>query len=250
MKIGLLSDCHGNLEGLKRATDILNSAGAELLVCLGDVVGYGPDSPACIDYVKENFPIVLAGNHDHALVEKMSMALYQDYAIEAILYAKSQLDSNQVEYLSSLPLSYELKQDRFRIFLSHAHPVDYENWCYHPKDPYFELQGEGEDEIGIAFFGHTHQARFYVSSESGEQQVPRNFQPYSLKDQYGKTLVVNVGSCGQPRDSDTRTSSVLLDTRKEELTFLRGEYPIESVQIKMEKAGLSTFLIERLNYGR
>ena len=251
MKIGIFSDCHGNIQGLRRSYEMLKSRGAETFWCLGDIVGYGADSLRCIEFVREHCEINLAGNHDHALIEKMSMLHYQSYTIESIIVAKAQLKRDHLDWLKSLPLERTVEYPGVKVLLTHAHPKDYEAWSYFPDDPTFENLMEGEeDKVALCFYGHTHQPKFNLASQGGMFQTPDNFTAYSYSEQNGETIVINVGSCGQPRDSDTRVAGVLLDLKQKNFTFLRGEYPIESTQRSMREVGLSEFLVERLNYGR
>ncbi len=251
MKYGILSDCHGNFPGLKRAYEMLKAAGAKKFICLGDIVGYGPRSSDCIDYLREHFFLVLAGNHDHALLEKTSVNAYHGASLEAIELAKSQLSPSQRSYLESLPLLREWEEGGLLIHLTHAHPKDPEGWCYFPRKSEYQVLGSlQKDQIGLCFYGHTHQPRLQVSSRTERARFPENFKPYSFDDECGETLVINVGSCGQPRDGDLRVAGVLLDTDQRSFTFLRGEYPIAQVQQEMRNVGLNPYLIERLDYGR
>lgn len=251
MKIGIFSDCHGNIQGLMRVYEMLKSKGAAAFWCLGDVVGYGADSLRCVDFVRQNCEITLAGNHDHALIEKMSMLNYQPFAIESILVAKSQMKREHKEFLRSLPLQKTLHYPDLKILLTHAHPKDYKSWIYYPDDPTFNnLSVDEKDKVSLCFYGHTHQPKFNLASQGGMFQTPDHFTPYSFDGQQGETIVINVGSCGQPRDSDTRVTGVLLDLKERHFTFLRGEYAIEDAQRSMREYGLSEFLVERLNYGR
>ena len=64
-----------------------------------------------------------------------------------------------------------------------------------------------------------------------------------------KRILVNPGSIGQPRDRDPRAAWCILDTRKEEIRFMRSEYNIKTTQEEMKKIGSSDFLIERLGKG-
>ena len=230
---------------------MLKSKGAKTFWCLGDIVGYGADSLKCIEFVRDHCEINLAGNHDHALVEKMSMLHYQSYAIESILVAKGQLKREHLSWLKGLPLQKTVEYPGIKVLLTHAHPKDHEAWSYFPEDPTFDNLGPDEKEkVALCFYGHTHQPKFNLASQGGIFQTPDNFTAYSYLDQIGETIVINVGSCGQPRDSDTRVSGVLLDVKQKNFSFLRGEYPIESAQRSMREVGLSEFLVERLNYGR
>ncbi|MHA1445029.1 MAG: metallophosphoesterase family protein, partial [Candidatus Hodarchaeales archaeon] len=68
-KIAIFSDIHGNLEALKAVEkDIKSKNDLDLVVCLGDIVGYYPHPVECIKIVREMCDIVIQGNHDAAVV--------------------------------------------------------------------------------------------------------------------------------------------------------------------------------------
>ena len=76
MKVAVISDIHGNLEALERVfrdIDRRNDDGQKIeeILCLGDVVGYGPNPRECLDLVRRRCTVVLAGNHELGLVEKV-----------------------------------------------------------------------------------------------------------------------------------------------------------------------------------
>ena len=229
---------------------MLREEGAQKLLCLGDIVGYGAASRSCIEFLMDNSSRTIAGNHDHALLKKHSTDLYQPYAVRALELASEQLEESHLKFLEELPMISRWEENGFLIQLTHAHPKEYEEWCYYPKDPYYSLLNPDSSLTAVAFYGHTHQPRYLVSSEPEEIVIPKNFQSYSLKNLSGKTLVVNVGSCGQPRDGDTRVCAVLFDTENKCLKFLRGEYSISCAQQEMLDHGLEGFVVDRLNYGR
>ncbi len=64
MKLGLVSDVHSNQEALRAVLDELDRRGAEKIVCLGDIVGYGPEPDECVALVRERAAWSLLGNHD------------------------------------------------------------------------------------------------------------------------------------------------------------------------------------------
>jgi diadenosine tetraphosphatase ApaH/serine/threonine PP2A family protein phosphatase len=62
--------------------------------------------------------------------------------------------------------------------------------------------------------------------------------------------LVNVGSVGQPRDGDPRAAYVLWDSEEATVELRRVPYPVEAVQVKMQRKGLPRPLWERLAEGR
>ena len=80
MRIGLISDVHGNLQALRTVLERLDRERLDRLVCLGDVVGYGGDPEACLELVRARTDTVIMGNHDAA-------AAHPDEIAERILDA-------------------------------------------------------------------------------------------------------------------------------------------------------------------
>jgi hypothetical protein len=62
MKIVIISAFHGNFDALEALPETYN----ELWV-LGDLVNYGPEPAAVVDFVKANGSILVRGNHDHSI---------------------------------------------------------------------------------------------------------------------------------------------------------------------------------------
>src|SRR5215218_5386688 len=91
MRLGVIADVHANLPALRRALSALREAGAERIVCLGDLVGYGAEPDACVEEVLAAGATCVAGNHD--LI-----------AIEGACVAPAPLAAGTVAALAALPL--------------------------------------------------------------------------------------------------------------------------------------------------
>lgn len=64
MKIGLISDIHGNYEALKAVLAELDRMNVSEIYCIGDVVGYYSQVNECCDELRlRQIPCVM-GNHD------------------------------------------------------------------------------------------------------------------------------------------------------------------------------------------
>ncbi len=71
MRIAIISDIHEDFESLEKAFERMRRVGYDLLVCLGDITGFASEfyshksnANACLDLIKQNAQIALAGNHD------------------------------------------------------------------------------------------------------------------------------------------------------------------------------------------
>jgi len=250
MKLGFLSDCHGNLAGLEASYLALKHAGVDQFICLGDLVGYGGQSNECVQFIKTHCQIVIAGNHDHALLGKMSVASYHEQVADTIFQAREQLGPSEIDWLHSLPMEHFIELDSLCIFLTHAHPSDYKSWCYYPTHDHW--QHPLANALGkpmFCFYGHTHRPSIQNTGSGSTRMAVNPEEGYEFKSQPPSTWVINVGSCGQPRDGDNRACSALFDTENQRLNFFRSPYDITGTQAIFKERGIPAFLFQRLNYG-
>jgi len=180
MRIAIISDIHGNMESLSALTEPYD----ELWV-LGDLVNYGPDPGAVIDFVRSHATVVVRGNHDHALgfdEDPRCSPPFREMAKETIEFTRSVLSRGQIDYLASLPLRVERMVEDSKFVLCHAAPSD-PLYKYVPAN---SPRWEHEAQLVSADFllvGHTHTP--FVQLTSGP-------------------VVVNPGSLGQPKTGSTR----------------------------------------------
>ena len=78
MRSLILADVHANLEALNAVlADARDRGGFDEIWCLGDTVGYGPDPNACLELLRRHHLVMVAGNHDFAAVNKLSIIEFQ-----------------------------------------------------------------------------------------------------------------------------------------------------------------------------
>lgn len=103
MKILVISDVHANLTALEA---VLADAGNnyEVVWCLGDLVGYGPDGNQCVQRIRE-LPNLLCirGNHDLAICGDADLSIFNHEAGEAIIISRRMMSPETLQYLRSLP---------------------------------------------------------------------------------------------------------------------------------------------------
>jgi len=240
LKIALISDIHGNLEALEVVTKAINQIGVDRIICLGDVVGYGANPVECLELVKSIADVIILGNHDAAVIERESLELFNDYAIEAILWTRSKLSSDHLSDLASLPM-YTIED---RLHFVHGTPCNPQRWNYifTTEDASHQFNHVLGD---ICFVGHSHVPGDYRDSKSEKRsntpEITSN--PAKLK------RIINVGSIGQPRDRDPRLGFVIFDDQTDQVEFVRLTYDIDTAASKIRQAGLPEFLADRLFWG-
>ncbi len=243
MEIAIISDLHGNLEGLQAVVNDIKERKLKEVVCLGDLVGYGANPNECIEIVADLARIVIAGNHDWAVIDKTDYSNFNPVARIAIEWTKKNTKNKNLEYLNSLGLTATIKANS--LFFVHSTPHRPEEWNYLFDPIDFEEQFAYFKEK-ICFVGHSHEPVF--ASLKGSKVEIENENPLKITNHF--RYIINVGSVGQPRDLDPRASYAILDTKKSTVEIVRLQYDIALAQKKIIDAGLPEFLALRLARGQ
>lgn len=226
MLYALISDIHANREALDAVLDTIDRREIDKIICLGDIVGYGADPNYCVERVRAEADIILAGNHDHAAIGLTSTEYFNIYAQDATKWTSENLTNESKEFLRQLDYLYSEND----LLFVHSTPSQPEMWGYILSYWEAELQFDRFSEK-ICFIGHSH--------------MPVEFEePSTLR------RIINVGSIGQPRDNDPRSCYYIYDSEKDNGKWIRVEYPVDIAIDKIINAGLPTVLAERLQWGR
>lgn len=238
----IISDIHANRVALE--TVLRDAAPFDMVWCLGDIVGYGPDPNECVARIQEFEHIAVAGNHDWAALGMLALDDFNTEARMAHLWTREELSPASREYLQRLPV--RLEQGDFTL----AHGS--------PREPIWEyILDLGTATINFSHFstpfclvGHTHLPLIFIADETTGRPIvviPDIGTPIPLR---GRRMILNPGSVGQPRDGDPRASYAILDTDAMTWEIRRVAYPIEITQERMRARGLPRRLIARLELGR
>lgn len=244
MKYFILSDIHGNLEALNTVLEQAELYKPDRVVCLGDVIGYGPNPNECIQRIFKLTHITIMGNHDHAVLGLTDISYFNQYAKIAVLWTRQVLTEENYKILKEYPFKAAEENNLF----VHSTPLHPERWDYifNPLEGQYYLQHLEEQ---ICFIGHSHQPLFFEQDQKGQVSFDRKFA-FSLSIREGCKYIVNVGSVGQPRDGNSEASYAIYDTETQHVEVKRLPYDIVLTQKKMQDVNLPAFLIDRLAYGR
>jgi|YelNatPaOPRAMG01_1025707.scaffolds.fasta_scaffold04889_8 predicted phosphodiesterase len=246
MRYLIISDIHSNLEALEA---VLKDAEGryEAVLCLGDIVGYGPSPNECIERVR-GLPSLscVAGNHDWAAISKIGIEDFNPDARAATIWTQKTLTPVSSAYLHSLPEKIVLEE---KITIAHGSPR-YPIWEY-ILSTLTALENFRHFETPWCLVGHSHVPVIFAFRESKpnfcDAFIPPENEPFFLDPDF--RFIINPGSVGQPRDGDPRASYALLDSEKGVVELRRVAYPVEKTQAMMEKVGLPPRLIARLSFG-
>ena len=242
MKLGIISDIHGNIEALEAVVGVLRDKGATRFACCGDIVGYGPDPNRCVEIIRGLDCAGVAGNHDWAAVGSITIRDLNSVAASAVLWTRPLLTESNRLYLENLPLTAE----EGPLFIVHSSPSAPDAWRY-----VLTLREAGREMErfagGVCVVGHSHQP---LAAERLTGKPARLVRADSFNVLPGAKYFINAGSVGQPRDGDPRACCMLYDGETQSMTYLRVSYDIPAVQAKIRAAGLPEFLASRLETGR
>ena len=194
MRIGFLSDAHGNLAGFRKATDVLRREGADALYCLGDSVGYLRGLQV-IDALRDSDIPSLAGNHEAMLLSDNIDAARE--AVYQLSTTRARLGEETRSAIAAWPHRQTLSTGGLDIFLYHGSPADPANGYLYPDS---DLADYDSHPPGVIVMGHTHRPFIRATQD--------------------KTFI-NVGSCGLPRDDGRFGCACIFDMEKREAHLLR-----------------------------
>jgi predicted phosphodiesterase len=246
MRYCIFSDIHSNFDALTSVLNYLKVNPVDQIICLGDIVGYGPEPHQCIE-VLQNTPKlrVICGNHDAAAAGRIGDFEFNDTARQALEINKEHMTREDKQYILNLDDTISENDLRF----VHGSPRDNLNEYLFLMDKFKENMNYFNERV--CFVGHTHHPLIYIY-ESGTgngscMNIEDDVEMFTLSPV--KKHIVNVGSVGQPRDYKSSSSIVFFDTKTSTITFRRVPYNYKATQEKMVKLGMPRELVDRIATG-
>jgi putative phosphoesterase len=204
MKLGLISDIHGNSPAFKVVLDCLIER-VDHLLFLGDFAGYYSFVNECIEMMPADMVTGVRGNHDQILLDFLSSELlpddYQKAFGSALKRSAEHLSETSKERLFDLPVQLHLNIDGVSLALMHGSPWDPLNGRVYPDFSDWNRFESCNDDIIL--LGHTH---------------------YPMVKHTGRKLIINPGSIGQPRDGKKGACFAELDISSRDVQFFRISY--------------------------
>lgn len=229
MKILLLSDIHGNFEALQAVMKQAQRLSYDQIICLGDLVGYGPQPQEVISFIRNEGISCVLGNHDAGVAGLLPMDFFRDPNRTLLQKTQQILDNESLAWLQKLPKTITTEQ----WIAAHATPLPTAHW------PYLDTARACQEVLAqisqeLCFVGHTHRSGI-VADRIGVFRVTK-----------GNRYVINPGSVGQSREKDKRASFAIVDTEAISCTIHKCEYDKDVVIRLLEDLGFSTAEARRL----
>jgi len=251
VRVLLLSDIHSNLEALEAC--LAAAPPHDLVVNLGDVVGYGASPNEVIERSRALGNNFVRGNHDKAASGAMELKDFNPIAGLAALWTREQLSPENLKWLRGLPEGPLQVRELPGVQFVHGSPVDEDEYVVTLRDAIEPLLISA---TALTFFGHTHlQGSFSTNNVASDYLRPQyntvgqgETTEFPLKD--GMRYMINPGSVGQPRDGDWRAAFAIFDSTARVVTFCRVPYNLKQAQERILTANLPQRLATRLAAGR
>ncbi|MBK8098285.1 MAG: metallophosphoesterase family protein [Planctomycetes bacterium] len=250
--IAFISDIHSNTEALTACLQEIDRLRVDRILCLGDIIGYGPEPRETLLTVMQRAEFSLLGNHEHGAMFYASD--FNPRARAAIDWTRDQLnrkDRPREENMRLWNYLDGMRQEHREagMLLVHGSPRDPVREYLVPRDAQ-DVQKMAEcfermDGARTCFVGHSHVPGIYP--QSGGFLTPADFPDgFRLGDE---PVIVNIGSVGQPRDGDPRAAFATFDGST--IRIHRVEYDYRATMAKIRAvSALPEYLAERLAQGR
>jgi predicted phosphodiesterase len=251
--VAIISDIHANAEALEAVLKDIRGNGVHQIICLGDLMGYGPDPERVVDMVQDTCSIVIAGNHDWGVLKRPLP--FNEHAAELLRIHQCKMTPRffnilgrkriRWKYLEALKSLYQDDGVMYVHGSVRNHVIEY---VYPDSSEHFNI-----DQITavfkkvnrIMFCGHTHLScviRDDFECRYGTDQRPEvQLTP-------GHKYIINPGSVGQPRDGNPRAGYAIFFGDK--IVFRRVIYDVQKTCKKMmEIDGAGRLMASRLWHG-
>ena len=240
MKYAVIADIHANLEAFRVVLEDAKRQNCTHYVCLGDVVGYNANPKECLDIIRDMGMPCVKGNHDEYCSSDTNLEGFNPHAAEAIHWTRQQLTEEDRQWLKEL--KYIRLVASFQVV--HATLDGPQRWGY-VFDRLAAAASFTYQNTAVCFFGHTHVPVAFI-----RDSVVRGGTYSKFKIETGRKYFINVGSVGQPRDSNPKAAYALYDMDESSVELRRLDYDITAAQSKIMAAGLPPRLAERLALGK
>ncbi len=226
MRILILSDIHANPWAL--AAVERDAGQVDYIICAGDTVSYGPAPHDTVQWIREHQAIAVRGNHDHAVAfraDPRANPAKQSLALAMRDWTREQLETEDLNWLTRLPVSLHWEIEGIRFAVTHATPLE-------PLYDY-RLTPLLRDAMLDKIIGHI-QADVLVV---GHTHLP-------MIRSYDHMLVVNPGSVGQPLDNDPRAAYAIWQDGQ--ITLHRANYEQSQAIQSLQKLPIDRLIVDDL----
>jgi putative phosphoesterase len=231
--VGIISDVHANVIALEAVLEQLKLRGAETVVCLGDLVGYGPAPNETIDLVRRESVLCTLGAADERIAYAFARRKLprRGVADEILEWTREVIEPRHVHFLQTLPVQQRIHTPAGRLRFFHGSPEDPSETLNLNQDPISLSKMLQRHRCSILASGSTH-VPFYRELPTG--------------------LVINPGSVGLSLNGEPGADYALLTITEESIAVQmdKVEYDFAAVAFDIVAWGLPSMVAEAVQMGR
>lgn len=242
MRLVLLSDIHANVTALQAVLKDIESIGEfESYVLLGDLVNYGPRPNEVVDMVQQlsqKIIVNLWGNHEYSIFGGSLDRFATDRGRSVLQYTNTILTEESRNYLDT-----EMNNLGYKECL-----IEYESFLFvhgNLDDPYWgkfdvdKMNDERYSKFDYVISGHSHIPHYVEQFYACDNAECRNKK---------RTIFINPGSVGQPRNHNPYAQYGILDTNTGNYEHRAVWYDVDEEQ-KLFSDSVDKFYKERIKLG-
>jgi predicted phosphodiesterase len=231
MILAILSDIHANLEAFEAVVEDLNKQKPDKVICLGDLIGYGPDPEETVQLFRQKNYISILGNHEAALKGKKMRNWLNFQAKENSEQTENLLSLENIQFCRDLEVTASIHD---MLFVHGFPPDSIRRYVTMVKRP--ELQSHFlTSAYRLCFVGHSHDLLLFEWNGKDVTQEKLCQKRYNLDK--GRKYLINAGSVGQPRDGENSAKYLIFDTDTFTLEVFFVPYDYEKTVRKIEQRG-------------
>lgn len=261
-KLAVISCIHGNLAALDAVVEDIERSGIKRIVCLGDLVGYGPQPNEVVERVRTLDMLVVQGCWDEGIANEQgdcgcAFATREDAELGELAFTWTDLNINAETraYLEGLPFMLRSTAAAGKLVFCHGSPASSAEYLQSDTHDLVLLERASRVECDFLLCGHTHipfvrrlAGALVVELDGGLDQDSPTQASYRTLRLQPKTIV-NVGSVGEPRHGRPEATYAILDQTSGQVWLRSVSYDFSPTLDALERAGLPPIFAQRLQGG-
>lgn len=240
MRLAVFSDTHGNYDAFEQVLKDIEQSAVDEMISLGDNIGYGPEPDRVLKKLESLKIPSVRGNHELAVEDEEYLNWFNPAARRSLIKTRKMLSKTSLDHISQFEPFITGDDCRF----VHGFPPD-SSLIY-----MFQVSENRKQEVfeempeRLCFIGHTHTLELmeYTGREIAYGDLPEGVAHLDPEKKY----IINIGSVGQPRDSNNNAKYVIWDSAQNSLEVKFVSYDIAGVVKKIIAAGLPKEHADRL----
>lgn len=238
MKLAVLSDIHANIHALEAVLAEIDRQDVDLIVCLGDLVGYGAFPNEVIETIRRRNIPTIRGNYDDGVGFGKTECgcaykLPEDEARGQFSFdwTKARVTERNRQYLASLLDTMTLELFDKTLWFVHGSPRRINEYLFQDRPEEALIHALGGRKVDALFCGHTH-------------------LPYDRV--VDGIHFVNTGSAGKPKDGDPRAAYALVAVTEQEIRveLPRVAYDVSAAADAIRASDLPDYFAEVLELAK